>query len=105
MKRGTTPTLQIEHDLDMSTVSKVEFLFKQNKLELGDPILIKTYPDDVTENNGIFNIPFTEKETRLFISNKNFYCDPKITLNNNKIPATEILELSCSPTLWGEVDD
>lgn len=104
MKRGTTPTLQIEHDLDMSTVSKVEFLFKQNKLESGNAVLIKTYPDDVTENDGKFNIPFTGEETRLFASNRNFYCDPKITLSNGMIPATEILELSCSPTLWGDAD-
>lgn len=105
MKRGTTPTLLIEHGLDMSTVSKIEFLFKQHKLEMGDALLIKTYPVDVTESDGIFYIPFTEQETRLFHSNKEFYCDPKITLLNGDIPATEILTLTCEPTLWGEPND
>lgn len=105
MKKGTTPTIPIEHDLDMSTVTSVEFLFKQEKLETAPVIIKKTYPGDVTEAEGVFNIPFTEDETRMFKSGRDFYCDPKITLVNGKIPETEILSIHCTPTLWGEDDD
>ena len=105
MKRGTTPTLQIQHDMDITTVKTVEFLFKQHKLECANVLLKKTYPNDVTEKDGVFYIPFTELETRLFSANRMFYCDPKVTFTDGKIPATEILELHCSPTLWGEDND
>lgn len=104
MKRGTTPTIQIQHDLDITTVEKVYFLFKQSKSENSGTILVKHYPEDTTESEGVFNIPFIEEETRLFKSNMNFYCDAKIVLVNGKIPATEILVLNCTPTLWGESD-
>lgn len=104
MKRGTTPTIPIGHDLDISVVASVSFLFKQKKVEDAPTILIKNYPGDVTEENGVFLIPFTEAETRRFKPNEEFYCDPKIKFASGKIPATEILTLNCSPTLWGESD-
>lgn len=104
MKRGTTPTIPIEHDLNISQVKSVRFIFKQKKAEDAPVILIKSYPDEVTEENGVFLIPFTEAETRRFKEGKNFYCDPKVTFANGKIPATEILTLNCSPTLWGVHD-
>ena len=104
MKRGTTPTIQIEHDLDISVVASVEFLFKQKKSEDAPAILVKNYPGDVTEENKVFSIPFTEAETRRFKPNEEFYCDPKIKFASGKIPATEILTLVCNPTLWGDAD-
>ena len=109
MKRGTTPTIRIQHDLDMSTVKRVDFLFKQNKNELEKAILVKTYnPSDtsaeVNEQSGVFRIPLTADETRLFKSGTAFYCDPRITLVNGDIPETEILTLQCCSTLWGEND-
>lgn len=104
MKRGTTPTLPIEHELDISTVETVRFLFKQKKSEDAPAILIKNYPGDVSEKNGVFSIPFTEQETRRFKPGEEFYCDPKIKFVNGSIPETEILTLVCNATLWGESD-
>ena len=104
MKRGTTPTIQIEHGLDIADVTSVDFLFKQKKSEDAPVILIKSYPGDVTEDEGVFSIPFTEAETRRFKPGEEFYCDPKVTFANGKIPATEILTLNCNPTLWGDAD-
>lgn len=104
MKRGTTPTIQIEHELDISGVDSVCFLFKQKKSEDAPAILVKIYPGEVTEQNGVFFVPFTEAETRRFKPGEEFYCDPKIKLKGGKIPATEILTLNCDPTLWGDAD-
>lgn len=104
MKRGTTPTIPIEHDLDIADIASVRFLFKQKKSEDSPAILIKSYPDEVTERDGVFLIPFTEAETRRFKPGEEFYCDPKITLTGGEIPATEILTLNCNPTLWGDAD-
>lgn len=97
--------MQVEHDLDLGAVKSVEFLFKQKKTEYAPAIAIKTYPGEVSERDGAFHIPFSEAETRRFTENADFYCDPKITLVDGSIPATEIMTLHCNPTLWGERDD
>ena len=104
MKRGTTPSIKISHTLTMANVSKVDFLFKQEKSEFAPGLVTKTYPGSVTESGGVFTIPFTEAETRLFKPMKSFYCDPKVTLTDGSIPETAIIKLYCSPTLWGEND-
>ncbi len=104
MKRGTTPTIQIGHELDISGVASVRFLFKQKLSEDAPAILVKSYPGEVTEQSGVFFVPFTEAETRRFKPGEAFYCDPKVKLTNGKIPATKILILNCNPTLWGDAD-
>lgn len=104
MKRGTTPTIQIGHELDISDVASVRFLFKQKKSEDAPAILIKSYPGEVTEKDGVFYVPLTEAETRRFKPGEEFYIDPKITLAGGEVPATEILALNCNPTLWGDAD-
>ena len=104
MKRRTTPILQISHDLTISDVDTVQFLFKQEKSEEAEARVCKTYPTEVTEADGVFSIPFTQEETCKFEVGKIFYCDPRVTFLNGQIPATEILELVCRPTLWSEKD-
>ncbi len=109
MKRGTVTSLQVAHELDLSTVEKIEFLFKQEKDENAPALVRKTYlpngAGDVAEESGVFQIPFTKEETRRFSSGKSFYCDPRIVLMGGKIPNTEILAIYCTATLWGEADD
>jgi hypothetical protein len=89
----------------MSVVKSVSFLFKQKQTEEAPTVIVKTYPEEVTEENGVFSIPFAEQETRRFKADENFYCDPKITFQDGKIPETKILTLFCNPTLWGVNDD
>lgn len=108
MKRGTTPRLRLGHQLDLSTVERIDFLFKQERQEVAPAILKKTWlpvGGDVEEREGIFEIPFTGEETRRFTAGKPFYCDPRITLTGGNIPATAILQFSCKETLWGERDE
>lgn len=107
MKRGTTPRLRLGHDLDLTAVERIDFLFKQERSEAAPELLKKTWlpvGGEVEEKSGVFEIPFTEAETRLFAAGKPFYCDPRITLIGGSIPATAILQFSCQETLWGEAD-
>ena len=107
MKRGTTPRLRLGHTLDLTGVERIDFLFKQEKQETAPALLKKTWlPIDgqVEEKAGVFEIPFTEEESRLFEGGRPFYCDPRITLTGGSIPATAILQFSCRDTLWGEKD-
>ena len=108
MKRGTTPILRLAHSLDLTAVERIDFLFKQERSEAAPVLLIKTWlalGGHVEENKGVFEIPFTAEESRLFEGGKPFYCDPRITLTGGSIPATTILQFSCKETLWGEDDD
>lgn len=108
MKPGVSTTLCIRHELDMSTVEKVEFLFKQERSPAAPALALKTWiPEnvgDVTENEGVFLINFTPAETNRFVHCAPFYCDPKITLQGGKIADTAIITLFCTETLWGEAD-
>ena len=107
MKRGTTPRLPLRHTLELAVVERIDFLFKQEREESAPAILKKTWlptGGEVEEKDGVFEIPFTEQETRLFKSGHSFFCDPKITLTGGSIPATEILQFFCKPTLWGDKD-
>ena len=107
MKRGTTPRLRLGHSLDLSAVERIDFLFKQEREESAPSVLVKTYlpaGGQVTEAGGVFEIPLTKEESRLFAPDRPFYCDPRITLTGGSIPATAILQFSCRGTLWGEED-
>ena len=108
MKRGTTPTLPVRLKLQTSDIAQVDFLFKQIKSETAPEILLKTYPgEDVTYNtdHDIFEISFSETDTRLFTEDEPFYMDTKITLVNGKIPETPIVTLRMHPTLFEAPDD
>ena len=104
MKRKTTPTLQVTHNLDMALVATVDFLFKHSPRESARKILIKRFPGEVTEENGVFLIPFTEEETALFTGGCQAYCDPRVVLHSGQIPAVEVFHFSVEETLWGEAD-
>lgn len=108
MKRGTPPRLRLGHTLNLTGVERIDFLFKQNRQEDAPASLKKTWMPtggEVEEKEGVFEIPFTAAETRLFSAGKPFYCDPRIVLIGGSIPATSILQFSCNDTLWGEQDE
>lgn len=105
MKRGTTPTLKVKINIDISQFSSVEFLFKQTITEEDiSTSILKVYPttQGLTYENGIFYIPFTEQETYNFIPNKSFYLDTRPITLTGSILATEIVEIPMNPTLFGE---
>ena len=105
-KRGTTPTLPVTVNVDISTVNKIEFIFKQQNSESSAKLVLKTYPTDVEydSTNKLFYIYFTEEETRKFIENKPFYMDTKIVYTGGKIPKTPIIELMMNNTLFTSTD-
>ena len=105
MKRKTTPTLQVSHTLDMGQVATVDFLFKHSPRADARKILIKRYPGEVTEQGGVFFIPFTQEETALFTGGCQVYCDPRVTLRSGQIPAVEVFSFPVEQTLWGDNDD
>ena len=59
-KRGTTPTLPVTVDVDISTVSKIEFIFKQQNSESSTKLVLKTYPTDVEYDSTIIHINHIE---------------------------------------------
>jgi hypothetical protein len=105
-KRGTTPTLPVTVDVDISTVSKIEFIFKQQNSESSTKLVLKTYPTDVEYDSTkkLFYVYFTEDETRKFIENRPFYMDTRITYTGGKIPKTPIIELMMNNTLFTSTD-
>lgn len=104
MKRKTTPVLQVSHALDMALVATVDFLFKHSPREDARQIVVKHYPGEVTERDGVFSVPFTEAETALFTGNCTAYCDPWVTYRTGHIPHTKIFSFPVEETLWGESD-
>ncbi len=105
MKRRTTPILQISHPLDMSLVATVDFLFKHSPQEQARTVLIKSYPGEVTETDGVFSIPFSKEETALFSGGCRAYCDPRVVYLTGQIPNTAMMDFSVEDTLWGEQND
>lgn len=107
-KRGTTPTIPVTISAitDITLINTIEFIFKQRPSENAEKIILKTYPTNVTYDtaNKIFYVYFTDAETRLFLPDKNFYMDTKITYVGGKIPKTKIVELYMNKTLFQSTD-
>lgn len=106
MKQGLRFTMAVEFDIDLDTVKKIEFLFKQKGNSSDTALKTATYPGDAkrkgTEN--IILIPWSQEETYRFSSGKSFYLDTRITLNDtDNQPETNIVELAMNPTLFSEV--
>jgi len=111
MKQGTTNTLPVEFDIDLNTVSRIEFLFKQKNFTSAAPVKTALWIND-NENDtahrgsadkNIILIPFSDDETYSFAPNTFFYLDTRITLKESPDnPATNICEILMSPTLFDE---
>ena len=106
MKQGLRFTMAVEFDIDLDTVKKIEFLFKQKGNSSDTALKTATYPEDATRKGteNIILIPWTQAETYLFQAGKSFYLDTRITLNDtDNQPETNIVELTMNPTLFSEV--
>lgn len=107
MKRGTTPTIQIILETDLSLITSVDFIFKQNCTEYCKVCVKKSYPgNDVVFDGESFYVEFTEKDTRVFEADKMFYLDTRVCVGN-KILETAIVPLKMNNTLFSleDVDD
>lgn len=104
IKRGTTPTIRVRLDgILPEDVRSVEFLFKPVITDAGHVLLHKKYPGDVTydETDKLWLIPLTQNDTRRLPKFKLVYMDTRITFSDGAIPATNIVELSVTETLFG----
>ena len=102
IKRGTTPTIPIQIDLDMEHIATVDFLFKSKMLESDTVKVEKSYPTDVTYADGIFYVEFSEEDTRTFAGNSIMYLDVKPTTTDGRILATKIVPIDVYLTLYAE---
>ena len=104
IKRGTTPTIRVRMEgIKPEDVRSVEFLFKPIVTDAGYELLHKVYPGDVTydDANSLWLIPLTQEETRRLPKYKRVYMDTRITFPDGAIPATNIVDLSVTETLFG----
>ena len=104
IKRGTTPTIRVRMDgIKPEDVRSVEFLIKPIVTDAGYELLHKVYPGDVTydETEALWLLPLTEEETRRMPKYKRVYMDTRITFPDGAIPATNIVDLSVTETLFG----
>lgn len=100
MKQGLRFTMAVEFDIDLDTVKKIEFLFKQKGNSSDTALKTATYPEDATRKGteNIILIPWSQEETYRFSSGKSFYLDTRITLNDtDNQPETNIVELAMNP--------
>lgn len=105
IKRGTTPTLPITIFMPYQNIKHIDFIFKK-QIDEKYPELLKLsfdFPDDdelidKEQDSFVVNAKFEEEETRK-LSRGKVYMDTIITLTNNEIPPTEILELDIGETL------
>ena len=105
MKRGTTPTLKINiPGIDVSDIDHIDFIFKGSESETAPTIIEKSYPDSVSYDGGVFFMPFTEEETRLF-NTYSAFMDTRIVTRDGKIPAAQIIKINVHATLFGEVEN
>ena len=107
MKQGTQFVLPVEIGLDLDSVSRIEFVFKQRSCKGFPSIKINTWPDDCNRQEGqnIILIPWTQAETYKFMGGETLYMDTRIALKDSTDqPQTEILALKMSPTLFQEAD-
>lgn len=102
MKRGTTPVIPVSIDMDIELVSEVTFIFKKEYKEESPALLKKVFPNDVAYYDGMFQIPLTEDETRLF--KNDFYMDTRIVTISGTIPETSVCHLYMNSTLFSKED-
>lgn len=117
MKQNTTPVLPIEVLAPYENIKRVEFIFKRLNTNNYNNDIYKTYPalihkifegEELSgmvvpgERSFIVRVPFTAEET-LKMPVGPIYMDTRIVFNNGNIPATEIVKLNMSATLFEEV--
>lgn len=91
--------------IELSSISKIDFIFKQGRNHTLPALKKSTYNSDgtgdVSLDNDIFLIPWSTEETGKFRPDANFYMDTKIYRNDSEDnPVTPIVELFMNETLF-----
>lgn len=108
IKRGTTPTIPIQVELDdMSLIATIDFLFKQKMMESDTKQVLKSFPsEDVryeAETN-TFYVSFSEEDTRVFEPSTTMYLDVRPITTTGHIIPTEVVPLNVYLTLYAPTD-
>lgn len=113
LKQGINVILPVGfRGIDMSSVSKIEFVFKQEKTPHASCLKVSEYNSDgsgdvmLREGTNILEVPWTSDETYLFIPNSTVYMDTRITVNDSEYnPITTIAEFPMKMSLFEEQHD
>lgn len=112
LKRNTTPTLPVKVHIPLDGVKRVEFVFKEKKMDKYPELLRKVYDvnnggipvkeDEDTSESFTVLCAFTAEET-MKLPEGIVFMDTRPVLIDGTIPGTDIVEINVTPTLFGEV--
>lgn len=110
MKQGLNFLLPVKFGVDLSTVSSIEFQFKQTKEYVSEPLKESIYSSDgdgdatigqLEDGTEVILVPWTQDDTYKFKPGKEFFMDTRITLQDSDYnPSTPIVRLIMEPTLF-----
>ena len=105
MKRFTTPTIPIKFNINHSDIEHIDFLFKLDKDMNSQTLFTRKYPDNVgyDEGSDLYTIELTAEESGR-LPEGIIFMDTRVVMADEKIPATPIVELRVSPTLFNSAD-
>lgn len=103
MKRGTTPTLKLSIDQEVSDGDRVDFIFKSKEDENADALLELTYPSSsVSYEGGEFFVELNEQQTR-FLPEGIIYVDVRVVAQDgSKVYGGKIKKIRVEKTLFKE---
>lgn len=99
MKQGINFLLPVEIGMDLEPVEKIEFILRQEDVEMQFE-----YPSDkcIREGN-VINLIFMQSDTWQFKTDVPCYLDTRITLTDSIYqPETELVKLRMNKTLFKE---
>lgn len=103
IKRGTTPVISVRFKGLDEDVASAEFVFKQECSEDAPELVVKHWPGEAGRSeNGVFRLPFSEEETRLFAGRRYVYMDARLHLAGGGVASAPVAALMVQPTLFGE---
>ncbi len=103
IKRGTTPVISVRFEGLDADVASAEFVFKQECSEDAPELVKKRWPGEAARaENGVFRLPFSEEETRLFAARRYVYMDARLRLAGGGVAAAPVAALMVQPTLFAE---
>lgn len=105
IKIGTTPnlTVRLKGLGGAAAVKSAEFVFKQECSQDAPELVRKSWPGEVVRRRGgVYSVPFSEAETRLFEAGRYMYMDTRVSLAGGGIVAAPVAALMVRPTLFRE---
>ena len=105
MKRFTATTIPIKFNISHSDIEHIDFLFKLYRDMNSQTLFTRKYPDNVDydEESDLYTIELTAEESGR-LPEGIIFMDTRVVMADEKIPATPIVELRVSPTLFNSAD-